>query len=100
MVTKGLPVIAATFAQNSAAKPGAALMRGSHRGAALGQFVQRRQRRLDAGDGSAHLRGVAAELLAQRERRGVLQMRAPDFDQRGVGVSLAGQSGFQSAQSG
>jgi hypothetical protein len=38
------------------------------------------QRLLYALDAVLHLGGVAAELLAQRQRRGVLRVRAPDLD--------------------
>ncbi len=52
----------------------------SHRGPALRQFHQRRQRQLDARDAVLDLLGVAGEFLPQRHRRRVLRMRAPDLD--------------------
>ena len=56
---------------------------GADRGAAGRQFVQARQGRLDPRDVGIELRDVAAELLAERERDGVLQVRAPDLDDVG-----------------
>src|SRR5436305_7255268 len=50
------------------------------RGAALGEGMEPRQGRLDAGDAELHLRGVARELLAEGHGRRVLQMRAADLD--------------------
>jgi hypothetical protein len=52
---------------------------GAHRGAAQRQFAQVRQRAMQVPVGLLQLRDVAGELLAQRERRGVLQMRAADL---------------------
>ena len=48
--------------------------------AALRQLHQVGQRRFDALDAVRHLRRVAGELLAERERRRVLRMRAADLD--------------------
>ena len=49
---------------------------GADRGAAERDLADAAERRLDARDPLAHLRGVAAELLAERDRDGVHQVRA------------------------
>ena len=52
---------------------------GADGGAALRQLEHVRQRRLDMALRVRELRDVARELLAQRERRGVLQVGAADL---------------------
>ena len=56
---------------------------GADRGAAERQLAQVRQRCVDVREAVVELRHVAGELLAQRERRRVLQVRAPDLDDVG-----------------
>ena len=53
---------------------------GADRGAALRQLHTARQRLLDALDAVIDLLRVAGELLAQRQRRGVLHVGAADLD--------------------
>ncbi|CAM2158157.1 conserved hypothetical protein [Paraburkholderia tropica] len=53
---------------------------GADRRAALREFVEMRQRGFHMLDAVIELRDVARELLAERERRGVLQVRAADLD--------------------
>ena len=57
---------------------------GAHGGAAGGQFVETGQRGLDALDVRRELGHVARELLAQGERHGIHEMRAPDLRHLGV----------------
>ena len=57
-------------------------------GAADGERVERRQRRLDERLGMVELGDVAGELLAQGQRRGVLQMGAADLDDAGESGGL------------
>ena len=53
---------------------------GADRRAALGQLHQHRQALLDARDAVLDLLGIAGELLAQGQRRGVLGVGAADLD--------------------
>ena len=53
------------------------------RRAALRQLEHVRQRRLDVLSRMSELCGVAGELLTQRQRRRILQMRAADLDDAG-----------------
>ena len=53
---------------------------GADGGAAERDLAEPRQRVLDARDALAHLRRVAAELLAERDRHGVHQVRAAGLD--------------------
>ena len=53
---------------------------GADRGAADGQLTEPRQRGLHPFDAGLDLTGVAAELLAQRHRHGVHQVRAAGLD--------------------
>src|SRR3954454_14632734 len=48
--------------------------------AALGQLSQVRKDELDAFQVAVKLRNIAAELLTQRQRRGILQMCPPNLD--------------------
>ncbi|PNG62149.1 hypothetical protein TI06_23735, partial [Vibrio vulnificus] len=57
---------------------------GAHRGAALGQLVDRRQRRADGALGVVELGDEGREFLAEGDRRGVHQVGAPGLDQAGV----------------
>ena len=79
-VTNGSPVSrassAATFTANSRMRVEA----GADRGAAERQLAQVRQRGVDVREPVVELRDVAGELLAQRERRRVLQVGAADLD--------------------
>ena len=53
---------------------------GADRGAAQRQLVEMRQGVVDRPQGMVELRDVAGELLAQGQRRGVLQVGAADLD--------------------
>jgi hypothetical protein len=59
---------------------------GADGGAALRQFHQARQRQLDALDAVLDLRGIAGELLAERQRGRVLGVGAADLDDVGEGL--------------
>ena len=68
------------------------------RGPALRQLENVRQRRLDVCCRVPELRGVAGELLAERERCGVLQMCTADLDDVGEGSRFRRQRGLQRLQ--
>ena len=57
-----------------------AVQAGAHGRAAERDLVQPGQRRLEPGDVAVELRHVAAELLAERERHRVLEVRPADLD--------------------
>lgn len=61
---------------------------GAHGRAALRQHLQPRQSRLHPLDAEVELLDVAGEFLAQRQRRGVLQVCAPDLDDLGELLAL------------
>ena len=73
---------------------------GADGGAALGQLHQGGQGQLDAGDAVLDLLGIAAELLAQRQGRGVLGVGAADLDDVGPGLGLGLQRDVQVLQRG
>ena len=79
-LTNGSRVIAATFLANSAGETRMRVQPGADRGAALRQRIELLQRQPVADDAALDLRGVAGELLAERQRRGVLRMGAADLD--------------------
>jgi hypothetical protein len=64
---------------------------GADRGAADRQRMYCRQCCDDGRAGQRELGGVAGEFLAQRQRRGILQMGAADLDDVGEGDRLVGQ---------
>ena len=70
-----LPIAAATFTANSRMR----VQPRADRGAAERELVQMRQRRFDVAHALVELRDVARKLLAERERRRVLQVRAADL---------------------
>ena len=82
-VTNGSSVISAIFSRHGLAEPVGRVEPGAHRRAAGREFVQARQRRFDALEVGVELRRVAAELLAQRQRDGVLQVGSADLDDVG-----------------
>ena len=61
---------------------------GADGGAADGELVEAGQHQLDALEVGVELRDVAAELLAERERHRVLQVRAADLDDVGELLGL------------
>ena len=65
---------------------------GAHGGAADGELVQARQRRAHRLLRLRELRHVARKFLAQRQRRGVLQVRAPDLHDACERVALGGKA--------
>ncbi len=72
---------------------------GADGGAADGEAVQPRlQGRLHAVNAQLHLGGIAGELLAEGERRGVLQVSATDLDDAGKLALLRLQGGLQFGQ--
>ena len=64
---------------------------GAHRGAADRQTSESRLRRAQRRLRLLELVDVAREFLSQRKRRRVLQVRAPDLDQRAERVALLSQ---------
>ena len=70
----------------------------AHGGAADGQLVQARQRGADLLLGQVQLGHVARDFLAQRQRRGVLQVGATDLDDVVELGALGGQRGAQGLQ--
>jgi hypothetical protein len=97
-VVKGRPVISAISAGDLLGEADGGVQAGADGGAALRQFHQGRQRLLDALDAVLDLLGIAAELLAQRQRRGVLGMGAADLDDVAPGLGLGVQRGVQMFQ--
>ena len=71
---------------------------GAHRRAAQRQLAHVRQRRLDVRPRVRELRRIAGELLAERQRRRVLQMRAADLDDVGKGLGLRRQRRLERGQ--
>ena len=65
---------------------------GADRGAALRQRIKLLEAKPHALLGGAHLRGVAGELLAERQRRRVHRMGAADLDDAGEFLGLCQQS--------
>ena len=78
--TNGSPVSSAIFAARALGELGVRVEPGADGGAADGELVEPGQRELDALEVGVELRDVAAELLAERERHRVLQVRAADLD--------------------
>src|SRR5207302_8904572 len=64
---------------------------GAHRGTAQRQLAQVRQRALHVADAVVELRHPAGGLLAQRQRRRVLQMRAADLHDLAELLALPGE---------
>lgn len=90
--TKGRPDSAAISAAMASAKALRRVEPGAHRGAALGQLVDRRQRRADGALGVVELGDEGREFLAEGDRRGVHQVGAPGLDQAGVPRRLFGET--------
>ena len=63
---------------------------GAGGGAAEGNLCHARQSALDAAAGEADLRGVAGELLAERDGDGIHQMRTTGLDDAMEGLGLCG----------
>ena len=61
---------------------------GAHGGAALGELVECRQHVPHPPERVLHLRAIAGKRLAQGQRRGVLQVGAPDLDDGAEGLRL------------
>ena len=72
----------------------------AHGGAALGQFVQGRQGALQPVDVVFDLGDIARKFLPQRQRGGILQVGAADFDDIGEVCGLVFQTALQIAQRG
>ncbi len=79
-LTNGRPVAAAISRGHARAEFRMCVEPGPDRRAALRKLVHVRQRGFDVRTRVAQLRHVAGELLAQRQRRRVLQMSAADLD--------------------
>ena len=83
------PVSADSRSRTCAANSGMRVQPGADRGAAQRDLAQPLERRLDPRMALAHLGRVAAELLAERDRHGVHQVRAPGLDHVGELLGLA-----------
>src|SRR5258708_19053906 len=68
---------------------------GAQGGAADRELAEPRQRSTNRALRLLELRHIAGKLLAESERRGVLQVGAADFDDAREGVALLRQSVFQ-----
>ena len=71
---------------------------GADRGAADRQFAQAGQGLRNRAFGKFKLRHIAGKLLPQRQRRGVLQMGAPDLDDIAESLRFCGECFSQCAQ--
>ena len=91
---------AAQFAGHAHRKFSMGVQAGAHCRAANGQLAQMRQRRNNMGLAVAQLGRPARNLLPQRQRRGVLQVRAADLDNVGEQRCLVLQRCRQAAQGG
>ena len=76
---------------HAAAELGVSIDAGAHGRAAGRQFSQRRHRPSGPLDRQLQLPGIAAELLAQADWRGVGQVRAADLDDLVPRLGLVGQ---------
>jgi hypothetical protein len=94
-VTKARPVISAIFGGDQLVEADRRVEAGADGGAALRQFHQRGQGLLYARDAVLDLLGIAAELLAERQRRCILRVGAADLDDLGPGLRLGLQRGVQ-----
>ena len=68
------------LSRSAVAKLRMGVQSGSDRRSSDRQRIEARQRRFNALDVGIQKGHIAGEFLAQRERRGILQMRAPDLD--------------------
>ncbi len=82
-VTKGRPVSSAILAAAAFGELGVGVEAGADRGAAEGELVEVGQRALDPLDAVGRAGGRSRELLAERQRRRVHQVRAADLDDVG-----------------
>ena len=82
---EGQAAAARQFGRDARAELGVRVQSGADGGAADRQRVQRRQGGEYDCFGKLQLRDVGGKLLAERQRRGVLQMRAADLDDAGEG---------------
>ncbi len=87
-VTNGRPVRSAIFVGGAVGELGVRVEPGADGGAADGELVQPGERELDALEVGVELGDVAAELLAERERHRVLEVRAADLDDVGELLGL------------
>ena len=82
------------------AKSRVGVQSGAHRRTADGKRLHRNACMHHGGVAQRQLRLVAAELLAQSDGRGVLQVRAAQLHHIGIGGALGGQRSAQFAQRG
>src|SRR4029450_6384134 len=80
MPTKGRPGQLGDLLRCPLAEIGRRVQPGADGGAADGEIAQPAERLLDALDVAIDKRDVAGEFLTECDRRGVLQMGTPDFD--------------------
>ena len=90
-VTKGRPVSSASSGRHAHRELGMRVEPGAHGGAAQRELAEVGQRRLDVLEAVVELRDVAGELLAQGQRRGVLQVGPADLDDVAEGFGLGVQ---------
>ena len=82
------------------AEPGMRVQPGADGGAAQGQRVEARQRGAHAGRRLVELRHPARDHLAERQRGGILQVRAPDHHEASVRARLGVERVAQGADGG
>ena len=82
------PLISLIFSAARSAYLGWRVEAGAHRRAADRELLELRQGELDGLERVVELRDPAADLLAERHRRGVLQVRAADLDDVGERLGL------------
>ncbi len=90
-LTNGKCGVGGDFRGDARAELGMRVEPGAHGGAAQRQLEHVRQRRRDVRARVAELRRVAGEFLPQRQRRRILQVRAPDLDDVGERGGLCRQ---------
>ena len=94
------PVSAASFSRTRAGELRVRVEAGAGRRAAERDLGDLRQRVLDAPAAEPHLRGVAGELLTERDGHGVHQVGAAGLDDVGERLGLGGERGLQALERG
>ena len=97
-VTNGRPVMAADSFGKRLGEAALGVEAGADRGAALRQRIKLLQAGFDARDAGRHLRGIAGEFLAERQRRRILGVGAADLDDGTEFFGLRLQRGLQMCQ--
>src|SRR5688572_6111461 len=81
--------LAAQIRADLGSEVGMGIQPGPHRRAPDRELIESRLRRIDRLGSMLELSHVAGELLSERQRRGVLQVRAPDLDDGAEGRALS-----------